>query len=620
MRFFIPSILLLLVFSGAPVVAVDYFFGTALAAWNRPSSDGGTYHRDPAGSGGFSGGGCASTGGSYSSSRNYSPGESHPRYPHVVMGANGKWSPEDGYEWVSDDADDYRVRRVFKSGDRHPSMPHIFSVGGNVWRPDSGYDWINPGNTNGDLRVRWVPGSRGRNNPHVIATNQEGRWEPEDGYAWVGTPPADWGVRWQPGKLSEKHPHLIAGASPGDWTPEGSYTWVNPGDARDFRVKPKETYVASPTPSPTPSRQPFLFGEAERGRQYQTARELLANGDAKGARAAYREADRQVPADYLLNVTFAMIFREAGQWHDAAGAYRRGLQLSVGKPNDEIAICNMFYGLSLEKIGDASGALSAYHEALRLAGTDAKTLNTMGSALRNLGAPSSAEMFLARAQTVGNAESRRLAAISTDTTGPSVKAKETHVASQTPSPSPSRQSFLSEGATRLVNNLNTISKNLRLPKGPPTDRKLASLNCQAFFRALGEELAKTGHGWRDSFANMNADQIVAEIDRVSHSSGKWRKIQGNSQEVIWLEAQKLANQGLIVVGGSRAASDGHGHLGIVFPTTVDPVQFAGRGPFVRDGNEHESQDDKKYLSTWGAVKASKAFELSRTQWYVWDGE
>jgi hypothetical protein len=42
---------------------------------------------------------------------------------------------------------------------------------------------------NGDYQVKWVPGALSKDRPHVVASGEEGRWLPEDGYMWG---PDDW--------------------------------------------------------------------------------------------------------------------------------------------------------------------------------------------------------------------------------------------------------------------------------------------------------------------------------------------------------------------------------------------------------------------------------------------
>lgn len=215
--------------------------------------------------------------------------------------------------------------------------------------------------------------------------------------------------------------------------------------------------------------------------------------------------------------------------------------------------------------------------------------------------------------------------------------------------------------------------NKPLLKGkPPLDRDLASVNCQTFFRALGEELASRGiESWNDRFplagvGKERADKIVAEIDKISQQSqGKWGKLSD------WKEAQDIADRGGVVIGGLRArmveGKEHAGHLEVVVPIPPEVkqdimpheslgngpskkgLQFPGNGPFVRDGNERLIliQDDKGhlvpvvdangkpvvdangkpvyekkyYLGTYGAVRASKTMsphDLEReVGWYLW---
>ena len=173
-----------------------------------------------------------------------------------------------------------------------------------------------------------------------------------------------------------------------------------------------------------------------------------------------------------------------------------------------------------------------------------------------------------------------------------------------------------QAAAEFVKTLSDVAQKLDLPKGPPTDRRLASLNCQAFFRGVAADLKRRGKStWQDDFPDMNADAIAKKLEDVAAKGGNWR-------ETTMADAQGLADEGAIVVGASRRDKSGYGHLGFAFPipADVDPDQFHGRGPFVRDGNEHSLKTGtgrRLALSTWGAVRASNAFDVSRTKWYVW---
>ena len=181
-----------------------------------------------------------------------------------------------------------------------------------------------------------------------------------------------------------------------------------------------------------------------------------------------------------------------------------------------------------------------------------------------------------------------------------------------------------------------------LPKGKPEDVKndLLNNNCQTFFRALGEELAKKDiSSWNKSFpltkngksqiGNPDADEIVAKMEEDAGSISwlwggrEWKKLDN------WVEAQNMANAGAIVIGGSRRGSGAHGHLSVVVPLPpfIDLLTLGNEnedGPLVRDGNEHSYYDpnnpNRITLTTWGAVRASRAFgreTFKNTNWYMW---
>jgi len=165
-----------------------------------------------------------------------------------------------------------------------------------------------------------------------------------------------------------------------------------------------------------------------------------------------------------------------------------------------------------------------------------------------------------------------------------------------------------------------------LPKGKPVDRELLHKNCQTFFRELGEELERRKiESWKEDFpakdlGKPQADGIVAAIEKEAgnlEGSKKWKKLDN------WIEAQNMANQGAIVIGGLRAHGGSNGHLAVVvpMPPDTDLLAFGSQndsGPLVRDGNEHSyNQGENLSLSTWGAVRASRAMPVQETLWYLW---
>jgi hypothetical protein len=48
---------------------------------------------------------------------------------------------------------------------------HVEDANG-YWQPEDGYDWVTSDQR--DLRVRWRPGSLSRRHPHVVASDEEG--------------------------------------------------------------------------------------------------------------------------------------------------------------------------------------------------------------------------------------------------------------------------------------------------------------------------------------------------------------------------------------------------------------------------------------------------------------
>lgn len=71
---------------------------------------------------------------------------SETEYPHVVRKANGNLMPASGYEWVTDQRNDYRVRL----------MRGLVETSNGKLRPAAGYRWVHPDDPE-DLRVERVP-------------------------------------------------------------------------------------------------------------------------------------------------------------------------------------------------------------------------------------------------------------------------------------------------------------------------------------------------------------------------------------------------------------------------------------------------------------------------------
>jgi hypothetical protein len=70
-------------------------------------------------------------------------------------------------------------------GQHHPKHPHVVAgLKEDQWVPEDGYAWSDSKGA-GDFRVKWVPGVRHRQHPYVITSQTEGRWSPAAGYTWV---------------------------------------------------------------------------------------------------------------------------------------------------------------------------------------------------------------------------------------------------------------------------------------------------------------------------------------------------------------------------------------------------------------------------------------------------
>lgn len=139
-----------------------------------------------------------------------------------------------------------------------------------------------------------------------------------------------------------------------------------------------------------------------------------------------------------------------------------------------------------------------------------------------------------------------------------------------------------------------------------------SLNCSEFFRQVMRLIQQRGLTGNLDFTDNDCDANCL-IKRIG-SSRDWA-------QAPEAKVQELANAGVLVVGVAPYL-DGHGHIAFVspIPEGLEISDFPGEGPFIRDGNEHTNNaEDRLYASSWGAIKASKAFNYrgSPPKWYVW---
>jgi len=159
-------------------------------------------------------------------------GSYHPDYPNVVWNGE-KWRPADGYGWYSDAPDDYRV---ISAGESHPSHANVF-WNGEKWAPADGYIWAN--DIQGDFTVIG-PGEEHPEHRHVIWNGE--KWLPAEGYGWANDIQGDFNVVG-PGEEHPEHRHVIWDGE--QWTPDEGYAWA--GDEGNFTViGPGEAYPGHP--------------------------------------------------------------------------------------------------------------------------------------------------------------------------------------------------------------------------------------------------------------------------------------------------------------------------------------------------------------------------------------
>lgn len=313
------------------------------------------------------------------------------------------------------------------------------------------------------------------------------------------------------------------------------------------------------------------------------------------AEAQYREALKHW-WPWHVRARMAHVLEVQGKYEDAITWYNSAIRVTyevVGN-RDHVPVILNNIGVAYLNLGKYEDAIRNFNWALEKNSGYSLARDNLAIARKELDKETARKMRSTLLQSTG--------------TGPVVPATASGLDLMQP------ETHMAEPAAELVGIFNTVAKDLKLPKGPATNRELAALNCQRYFRAVAVALAKADKSsWQDDFHNLNAGGIAVRLNYLAQHGGNWATVDA-------IQAQELANRGAVVVGASPEDESGHGHLGFVMPLPpgLDESKFSGTGPFVRDGNEHHLKlDPKLYPSTWGAVKASKAFVLSRTKWYVY---
>lgn len=143
--------------------------------------------------------------------------------------------------------------------------------------PAPGYDWVTT--EAGDFRVRWSPG-KPLPGCKLVAGSQPGQVQPGPGYEWLRPgDPHSGDLVWVPGKPHSFAPHVVAAAPEGKWATEAGYRWLN-RDHDDLRVVWDDAY----------GRAPAGMASGESPERLQRIRDLAALGLDEAAREDAIEA------------------------------------------------------------------------------------------------------------------------------------------------------------------------------------------------------------------------------------------------------------------------------------------------------------------------------------------
>lgn len=189
------------------------------------------------GNSGYGGGGCATTGydDSYYGGGVTNVGDYHPDYPNVVWDGE-YWQPADGYHYVSDAPDDYRVARNY--GAPHPVHPNVV-WDGEYWQPADGYHYVS--DAPDDYRVERNYGASHPTYPNVVWDGEY--WQAEDGFHYVSDDPNDYSVERDIGSTHADFPNTYWDGS--SWKAADGYIWAS-DDPEDLTTIPRPIGASHP--------------------------------------------------------------------------------------------------------------------------------------------------------------------------------------------------------------------------------------------------------------------------------------------------------------------------------------------------------------------------------------
>ena len=126
-------------------------------------------------------------------------GTPHDTYPNVVWNADGQLEPAPGYEWASDNPDDYDVvwgggQPASRSdGTPHDTYPNVVWNADGLLDPAPGYRWASDDPDSYDV-LRVTAGTPHDTYPNVV-WDEDGQLEPATGYIWVTSNADDYRVQ-----------------------------------------------------------------------------------------------------------------------------------------------------------------------------------------------------------------------------------------------------------------------------------------------------------------------------------------------------------------------------------------------------------------------------------------
>ena len=171
-------------------------------------------------------------------------------YPNVVWDAEGMLQPAPGYEWASEDPDEYGVRPESRTQSGPPaSTPHE-TYPNVVWNdeglldPAPGFAWTNDDPDSYDV-VRVVPGTPHATYPNVV-WDEDGQLQPASGYQWVSDDSDSYEVQAiYPGAPHYKYPNVVWDNN-GMLEPAPGYNWLT-DDPDNYDVVPDSGAVQPST-------------------------------------------------------------------------------------------------------------------------------------------------------------------------------------------------------------------------------------------------------------------------------------------------------------------------------------------------------------------------------------